>query len=205
MLPAGELLTAANGLTFARLALAPVLVTCVLAGAPLVGSLVFALAVATDVADGRLARRRAEATPFGGVLDHAVDAAFVTAGTAALAAQGALPAPLAPLIALAFLQYALDSRVGNRGNHGDVPRVETSAAAGTAPAAPRGGLLGSALGRWNGIAYYVAVAVPLVRDALALGWPGPALVRALGWGLVATTALSMLDRSRRLRARMRPR
>jgi hypothetical protein len=83
--------------------------------------------------------------------------------------------------------------------------VETSAAAGTAPAAPRGGLLGSALGRWNGIAYYVAVAVPLVRDALALGWPGPALVRALGWGLVATTALSMLDRSRRLRARMRPR
>jgi phosphatidylglycerophosphate synthase len=171
MRPDGSLLTAANGLTVARLALAGALVACVLGGAPLAAALVLALAVASDVADGRLARRRAEASPLGGLLDHGVDAAFVSAGSAALAAEGALPLALPPMIAAAFAQYALDS-------HG----------------AP-GGLRGSRLGRWNGIAYYVAVATPLVRDALSLGWPGPALVLGMGWLLVGSTALSMLDRA----------
>jgi len=112
-------------------------------------------------------------TPLGGVIDHAVDAVFVSTGCLALGWQGALPAPLAPLIALAFLQYALDSRV-----------------------IVAGGLVASRLGRWNGIAYYVAVAVPIVRDALGLGWPPGAWLLAGGWLLVASTLLSMLDRFR---------
>jgi phosphatidylglycerophosphate synthase len=168
-------MTLANALTLVRLALAPVLVAAVLGGAPRWGSLVFALAVATDVADGRAARRRGQATAAGGFLDHAVDAAFVTAGTAALAARGALPGALPVLIAAAFAQYAVDAR------------------------APDGGLRGSALGRWNGIAYYAIVAVPLVRDALGLAWPGAGLVRALGWILAGTTLASMADRLRRSR------
>jgi hypothetical protein len=104
-----------------------------------------------------------------------VDAAFVTAGAAALGARGVLPPLLAPLIAIAFVQYALDSRL-----------MQAS------------GLRASPLGRWNGIAYYVIVAVPVVRDALGLAWPGPGLVRALGWGLVASTLLSISDRLRLL-------
>ena len=168
-------MTLANALTLVRLALAPVLVAAVLGRAPAFGALVFALAVATDVADGRVARRRAEASALGGALDHAVDAAFVTAGAAALAAQGALPPALPVLIAAAFAQYAVDART------------------------PDGGLRGSALGRWNGVAYYAIVAVPLVRDALGLGWPGPRLVLALGWALVGTTLASMADRLRRSR------
>jgi hypothetical protein len=67
------------------------------------------------------------------------------------------------------------------------------------------GLRASSLGRWNGIAYYVIVAVPVVRDALGLGWPGRRLVMALGWGLVATTGVSMVDRLRRLAASRRAR
>jgi hypothetical protein len=82
---------------------------------------------------------------------------------------------LAPLIGVAFLQYALDSKLMRSR-----------------------GLRASALGRWNGIAYYVIVAVPVVRDALGLGWPGAGLVRALGWALVATTLLSISDRLRLL-------
>jgi phosphatidylglycerophosphate synthase len=133
------------------------------------------------VADGRIARRREEDSPLGGVLDHAVDATFVTAGTAALASQGVLPLLLPVLIAAAFVQYALASRT------------------------PSGGLRGSRLGRWNGIAYYAAVAVPLVRDAAGLAWPAPALVRALGWLLVATTLVSMAGRLRlALRSRRAP-
>jgi phosphatidylglycerophosphate synthase len=170
MVAAGRWSTLANWLTGLRLALAPVLVGAILAEAPWVAALVFGVAVATDVADGRIARRRAEASPLGGVLDHAVDATFVTAGTAALASQGALPLLLPVLIAAAFVQYAVASRT------------------------PTGGLRGSRLGRWNGIAYYVAVAVPLVRDAAGLAWPAPALVRGLGWLLVATTLVSMAGR-----------
>jgi hypothetical protein len=45
----------------------------------------------------------------------------------------------------------------------------------------------------------------VVRDALALAWPGRGLVLALGWLLVASTLLSMLDRALALRRRTRPR
>lgn len=178
MAPHGSWLTRANALTLLRLAAAPALAAAVGAEAWAVATGLFALAVATDFADGWIARRYGEASPLGGLFDHFVDATFVTVGTAALALRGALPLALPPLIALAFAQYALDSR-----------------------AAAAHGLRRSSLGRWNGIAYYVAVAVPIVRDALSLPWPGPGLVRALAWGLVASTVVSMLDR---LRATRRP-
>ena len=161
----------ANALTLLRLALAPVLVLAIARDAPLAASAVFFVAVATDFADGHAARRAGSVSPWGGRFDHGVDATFCIAGTTALACAGVLPAVLPPLIAVAFVQYALDSRI---------------------PAA--GGLRPSALGRWNGIAYYVIVAVPIVRDTLGLAWPGPATVQALAWGLVATTVVSIVSR-----------
>jgi phosphatidylglycerophosphate synthase len=165
----------ADALTLLRLVLAPVLAVAIAHEAPVAASAVFFAAVATDMADGRLARRAGRVSPWGGLFDHAVDAIFCTVGTAALARAGALPAALPPLIAVAFLQYALDSRL--------------LAARGLRP---------SALGRANGIAYYAIVAVPVVRDALGLAGPGATAVQALGWGLVATTVASILDRGRRL-------
>jgi phosphatidylglycerophosphate synthase len=164
--------TRANALTALRLAAAPALAAAVCAGDPLVATALFALAVATDFADGWVARRYAEQSPLGGLMDHAVDAAFVTTGCAALASVSVLPVLLPLLIPVAFVQYAVDSRAG--------------------PARP---LRASRLGRWNGIAYYVIVAVPIVRDALGLGWPGPRLVVALGWVLVVSTLVSMADRA----------
>jgi phosphatidylglycerophosphate synthase len=167
--------TRANGLTLLRLLTAPVFAAAVSAGAPRLAVALFALAVATDLADGWVARRCGETSPRGELIDHAVDAIFVASGAAALATVGALPAVLPVLIACAFVQYALDSRLtGVRG------------------------LRGSALGRWNGIGYYAIVGTPVVRDALGLGWPGAGLVMALGWGLVASTLVSMGDRLRRL-------
>ena len=163
--------TRANGLTLLRLLAAPALAAAVLAGEASAASGLFALAVATDLADGWVARRYREATPLGGLVDHAADACFVTIGSAALALRGELPGWLPLAIALAFTQYVLDSR-------------------------PAPNLRGSSLGRWNGIAYFVAVGVPIVRDALRLGWPAAPLVRALGWLLVASTILSALDRLR---------
>jgi phosphatidylglycerophosphate synthase len=167
-----RLATRANALTGVRLALAPVLVWAIATGAHVLALACFALAVATDLTDGRVARRFGEASALGGFLDHATDALLVASGIGALAVLGLAPAPLPVLVLAAFTQYALDSR----------------ALAGRP-------LRASALGRWNGVAYFVLLGIPVVRDGLALGWPADGLVRALGWALVATTCASMLDRA----------
>jgi phosphatidylglycerophosphate synthase len=166
-------LTRANGLSLLRILLAPALALAVTDGAAAVAAALFWLAVVTDVADGRVARRRGEVTPYGRLFDHAADATFVSVGAAALASMGALPIALPLLIAAAFLQYAFDSR--SQGIR--EPRR-------------------TRLGHWNGVAYYVVVAVPVMRDALGLAWPGAALVQAFGWLLAALTLVSMGDRLR---------
>jgi cardiolipin synthase (CMP-forming) len=166
-----RLATRANALTGIRLALAPVLAWAICGHAPPLALVCFALAVATDLADGRVARRFGEASALGGFLDHATDATFVATGIASLACVGVAPTALAPLVLAAFAQYALDSR----------------ALAGRP-------LRASLLGRWNGIAYFVLLGIPVVRDGLAIGWPPDALVHGFGWALVATTCASMLDR-----------
>ena len=53
----GRWLTAANGLTLLRLIAAPLLALAIAAGAVEAAALLFALAVATDFADGYVARR----------------------------------------------------------------------------------------------------------------------------------------------------
>jgi len=165
--------TRANALTGTRLLLAPALVGSLLAGAVGWAHGIFWLAVATDLLDGRIARRYDEASDLGGLLDHATDAFFVATGLAALALDGQVPLALPPLVALAFGQYALDSRV----LEGRPLRT-------------------SALGRWNGVAYFVLLGVPVVRDGLGLGWPPVSLTRTIGWALVASTLLSMAERLR---------
>ena len=164
-------LTRANALTCLRLVAAPALVVAIRADAAWVATAIFAFAVASDVADGIVARRFGEQSGLGRLIDHAADAIFVTAGTAALAHARVLPALLPTLIAASFLQYALDSKIAKASG----PRPST-------------------LGRWNGIAYYAIVAIPIVRDALGIDWPGPALVMALGWLLIGSTLVSMGDR-----------
>jgi hypothetical protein len=74
-------------------------------------------------------------------------------------------------VAAAFLQYVLDSRA-LAGRH----------------------LRTSVLGRANGIAYFVLVGIPVVRNALGLEWPAGYWIQALSWLLTATTLLSMGDR-----------
>ncbi len=170
-------ITLANALSLLRLALVPLLGAAILRDRPLAAGALFAVAVATDFADGAVARRRGEVTAFGGVLDHAVDATLCVVGIASWSCRGETPIVLAPLVAAAFTQYALDSRV----------------LAGRP-------LRASSLGRWNGIAYYVLVAVPIYRDLLGLASPGSMWIRAAGWLLVASTLVSMADR---LQARLR--
>lgn len=131
----------------------------------------FWLAVGTDWIDGRIARARGESTHFGGLLDHASDALFVSSGLAALALDGRVPAALPVLVAIAFVQYVLDSR--------------------SLAGEP---LRASALGRWNGVLYFVPLGIVATREAAALAAPSDRVVAVLAWALVVSTALSIADR-----------
>lgn len=159
-----------------RLALAPFLVMAILREQAALAFALFALACASDFADGGLARRLGQTSSLGGLLDHATDATLIVCGTAALAARGIAPVALPVLVTAAFLQYVIDSRI----------------AVGQ-PLRP------NPIGRWNGIAYYLFLGTPLVRDAVGLRWPWDTLVWVVGCALVATTAVSMVQRARGLR------
>jgi phosphatidylglycerophosphate synthase len=165
-------LTIANGLTLLRGLAGPVFFASLLVESWGIACLLFWLAVASDFTDGRLARARGESSAFGGLLDHASDATFVSLGLAALAIAGRAPLVLPLLVLLAFVQYVLDSRAlaGRR-------------------------LRSSFLGRWNGILYFVPTGIVTTRQALGLSWPSDVLVGALGWMLVLSTLVSMVDRA----------
>ena len=175
-----RLATPANALTALRLLLAPACAWAIWVDRPVVAASLFALAVASDFADGPLARRRGEASAFGGLFDHTVDAIFVTTLLLALAARDVVTAILPVLVVVAFVQYVLDSRAlaGQR-------------------------LRTSALGRMNGIAYFALAGTPPIRDALGLSFPDATVVATFGWLLVATTLASIADRAYALYATKR--
>ena len=167
----------ANALTAVRLLLVGPMCWSVVAGHFALSAVIFCLAVATDLADGRVARSRGEVSRFGGLFDHSVDATFVGLSLAALAFQDVSPvievtAFLPPLVLASFSQYALDSRV----------------LAGRP-------LRASSLGRYNGIGYFVVLGTAVIGAAISLpvGLLQPA-VMGMGWLLVTTTLVSMVDR-----------
>jgi len=141
------------------------------ADAAIAGALLIA-AIVTDLLDGMVARRRGTATAGGGAFDHAADFLFVVGGLAGGAYRGAFPWIFPVLVTAAFLQYVIDSYWIDR----------------------RRALRPSRLGRYNGILYFA----PLGGDILVRLGAGALrpVVTAVVWLLVASTALSMLERLR---------
>jgi len=91
--PAPSVLNLANALTVLRLLLVPVFVLFLVAGgtgARITALLVFLAASATDMLDGRIARRRGLITDFGKIADPIADKALTGAALVTLSAQGAL-------------------------------------------------------------------------------------------------------------------
>jgi len=144
--------------------------------APGVLALVLCVAIATDYLDGPIARRTGTASAKGQLFDHSTDCLFVTGGLAGAAIAGAVTPILPVLIPFAFGQYVVDSYVWHRQRQ----------------------LRASFLGRWNGILYFV----PIVLIAAArLPFPAGfasllgAAAAVLGYLLVASTVVSMIDRA----------
>lgn len=169
--PAPLWATWANLLTALRLASVPAMLLAIQHHDWGVAAVLFAVAIVTDVGDGKLARYFNQASALGGLLDHATDALFVTAMAWALASTGTINAWLWILIGAAFIQYMLDSRA-LAGQH----------------------LRASALGRGNGIAYFALAGTAIGAHLLDWQWL-LGVVAVAAWICVATTLISMGDRA----------
>jgi phosphatidylglycerophosphate synthase len=164
-------ITLPNVLSVSRLVLALPSFALVISGHWLFAAIVLMVAVATDIADGYVARKKASVSSLGGLLDHGSDAIFVTVTLSALAALELVPIVLPPLVIAAFTQYVLDSR--------------------TLSGQP---LRASHIGRYNGIAYFVLAGFPTMQHALGIYLLTDPWFMYIGWLLVLTTVVSMTDR-----------
>lgn len=135
-------------------------------------AIVLWIAIATDVVDGRLARHLKVQSSLGGLLDHSSDAVFVSVTLLSLARLDLVPFVLPISIALAFLQYVLDSK--------------------SLTGMP---LRTSALGRYNGICYFILAGFPIMQHSLQIFIIEEGMFILFGWGLVLSTVLSMMDRA----------
>jgi len=163
----------ANALTTFRLLLAYPFTLCMIAPDTrhaMWAALIFLAAVVSDLFDGAIARWLGSASTAGRLFDHTADVLFVMGGLTAGAARGVFPWALPAVVAIAFSQYVIDSYVTDRAR----------------------GLRPSWLGRYNGIFYFVPLAVDI---AVRLGAArlGPILI-VIAWLLVASTLLSMGER-----------
>lgn len=161
----------ANATTAVRLLLIPPFVFLMGSGHdPALALVVYAVALASDFADGPIARWRGTVSTLGGTFDHTVDFLFVTSGLFAGAWRGAFPWILPSLIVAAFAEYFIGSYWVHR----------------------QGRLRKSTLGRYNGMLYYVPLAADIVIR-LGARFLQP-LLTLLVWVLVASTIVSIAQR-----------
>lgn len=167
---ASGVLTWANALTLNRLLLCLPLYFLISSESWLWASICLFFAVLSDIFDGKVARKQGNTSPLGGFFDHATDAIFVTTGCLALAQSELISFWLVWLIPIAFVQYSLDSRILS--GHA---------------------LRSSALGRANGIGYFVLVCSAVGSHLLGWAWL-QSIIPMFSWALVASTVVSIADR-----------
>ena len=139
------------------------------------------VAIATDFADGIVARRADTASARGQLFDHTTDFLFVTSGLAGAAVAGQVTAVLPIVIVVAFSQYVLDSYFLHRKKQ----------------------LHMSFLGRWNGMLYFVPLvliavlrlAVSRLDSVAGLADLSSTLIVGLSYVLVLSTIASIVDRA----------
>jgi phosphatidylglycerophosphate synthase len=142
----------ANALTAGRVLLTPVFVALICAAprTPVLGWLavvVFAAIAASDVIDGRLARRWGSESTGGRTFDHLADIGFILAALWTYTRLGLVPWWVPAAIAASFAFYVIDSW--------------------SRPTA-RGSLIGSRVGHIGGVCNYVLIGVLVCNDSAAI-------------------------------------
>ena len=165
--------TVPNYLTLTRLLLVGPLSFMMAKQFWLAATVIFLIAVLSDILDGYLARTLDQTSTLGGLFDHATDAIFVCVGLSFLAAEDLVSHWLPPLVILSFVQYVLDSNAqsGQR-------------------------LKSSAIGRANGIAYFVLLGCAL--GFKVLDYNSNTLMQMIvitSWFLCSSTIISMFVRA----------
>jgi phosphatidylglycerophosphate synthase len=139
-------------------------------------AVLFCLIAASDVVDGRVARRLGTTSARGRVFDHGADIGFVLAALGAYAWRGAITW-LAPIgVAISFVAYAIESARGS-----SKPQV----------AAPS---IANRLGHLGGISNYVVVGVLVGNETVGLQLLPPAIIQLLGAAVVAYSGAAIVAR-----------
>lgn len=171
-------LHAANGITALRVAATPLFVLAVVErtrGGPAWPAVaLYAVAAASDFADGRVARRWSAESRSGRLLDHFADIGFLVAALTTYAAIGAAPALVPLSVATSFAVYVASSWIG--------------------ASATRLHLAGSRVGHLAGIANWVVTGILVFNETLALHWLPPPVLRAVYWLVPAYSAAAILTR-----------
>jgi len=166
-----QILTLPNLLSLSRVGLAIIMAWSVYHSNWYFAVTILWTAIFTDILDGHLARKKNLTSAMGGLMDHGSDALFVTLTIAALTHHEWAPIALVLVIPAAFIQYMLDSK----------------ALAGQP-------LKASLLGRYNGISYFVFAGFPVMQLTLGITLIPFSWFVWIGWGLVVTSVISMVDR-----------
>ena len=168
-----SLKTVPNYLTLIRFLLVAPICYAIIQQTWLVASIIFIVAIISDLLDGYAARTLDQKSALGGLFDHATDAIFVCAGLSCVAMDGQVNQWLPPLVILSFIQYVLDSKAlsGKK-------------------------LISSAIGRGNGIAYFVLLGCAIGSKTLDFDSDVFSLIiRVTSWILCFSTIISMFDRA----------
>ena len=169
---------AANGLTALRVLLAPLFVVLI-RNADQYRSLgwlavgVFAAAAASDVWDGRVARRLGSDSSSGRVFDHFADIGFILTALSAYAWLGLAPWWVPAAIGASFSFYVVDS---------------------WARTAVRGSLIGSRIGHAAGVLNYSLIGVLVCNNSAGIHLLSDGFLRALFWLVPIYSALAVATR-----------
>jgi len=174
---------AANALTGLRVVLTPMFVAAVLWAERsrfwgIVGVLIFAVVAASDVWDGRVARRWRSSSDAGRSFDHFADIGFLLAALGTYVAVGLVPWWVPGAVAMAFGFYVVDSRL--RASVGPT-------------------LIGSRIGHVGGVCNYVLVGVLVCNNSAGIRLLPPALLYGLFYLVPLYSAAAMGARLAALR------
>ncbi len=180
----------ANLVTGLRVVLTPVFVValCVRdhAGVGVLAVFLFAVIAASDVFDGRIARRSGSESSAGRSFDHFADICFLMAVLTTYAVLGTAPWWVPAAVGGSFGAYVLDSwwRNGEGG----------------------AGLVGSRIGHAAGVLNYALVGILVCNNTAGIGLLSASVLRKLFWLVPIYSVLAVVARlaGRDLRIKPRP-